>query len=112
VGETLVYAVTVTNDSFAQRAGLRDFMPTSLVLVSATPSQGICGLNPISEDKDAVDCTFGVIPAGGSATGTIVVTPTVAETVTNTAVGEAEFIPATPASFASAPVSVLASPML
>ena len=108
VGQPLTYSVTVTNDAVSQRVSLRDFMPSSLEFLSATPSQGICGLTEISSSTNAVDCTFGEISSGASATVEIVTTPTIPENVTNTAVGEAEFTPPNAQSSASVSVTVLA----
>jgi len=64
-------------------------------LVSARPSQGTCGTRHY--DDNTVECTLGEVPSGGSVTVEVIATPAVAGTMTNTAVGLAEFAPATPA---------------
>ncbi len=87
VGQPHTFTVTVTNNSEPQLVGLKSFLSPEAEIVSATPSQGTCGM---SHHDYGVDCTLGEIPSGGSATVEIVATPTVPGTMTNTAVGEAE----------------------
>lgn len=57
-----------------------DQLPSSVTFVSATPSQGSCG-----ESSGAVTCILGTIGSGTTATIDIVVNPTVAGTIVNTA---------------------------
>ena len=109
VGRPLTFAVTVTNGSAAQRVGLKDFLPPGMTLDSATPSQGTCGAGE-HDGGDVAECTLGVVPSGDSATVEIVATPTIPGTVTNTAVGLAEFAPATPANSNAATVTVNPAP--
>jgi uncharacterized repeat protein (TIGR01451 family) len=91
VGQPLTLAVTVTNNSVPQHVGLQDFLPPGMELVSATPSQGTCGASP--HGINGVECTFGDLASGGSATVGIVVTPTVPGTMTNTAVSGGKSAP-------------------
>ena len=80
VGQPLTFAVTLTNNSDPQHVGLKDFFPQGWELVSATPSQGSC--DP-GHHSNAVQCTLGELPSGGSATVEVVVVPTAAGTATN-----------------------------
>jgi hypothetical protein len=92
VGQPHTFTVTVTNNSDPQLVGLKNFLsPADVQLVSATPSQGTCG---ISHHDNGVDCTLGEIPSGGSATVHIVATPTVPGTMTSTTTGQAQLTPA------------------
>jgi uncharacterized repeat protein (TIGR01451 family) len=91
VGQPLTLTVTVTNNSVPQHVGLQDFLPPGMELVSATPSQGTCGAGP--HGMHGVECTFGDLASGGSATVGIVVTPTVPGTMTNTAVSGGKSAP-------------------
>jgi len=84
VGQPLTFAVTLTNNSDRQHVGLKDFFPQGWELVSATPSQGSC--DPGHHDN-AVQCTLGELPSGGSAVVEVVVIPTAAGTTTNTVEG-------------------------
>ena len=69
-GQQATYTLKVTNsgNEDATNATVNDTIPAPLTLVSATPSQG----NPCAGDP-AVTCNLGTIPAGQSATVTIVV---------------------------------------
>jgi len=80
VGTNLTYTLTITNNGPSPATGvtLTDTVPTGVTFVSATPSQGTC--------TAAVSCNLGSLANAAKATVTIVVvTPTVAGTVTNTA---------------------------
>jgi uncharacterized repeat protein (TIGR01451 family) len=90
VGHPLTFTVTVTNNAAPQHVGLKDFFPEGAELVSATPSQGNCGSG---HHSNAVQCTLGDLPSGGSATVEVVVLPTVPGTAKNTAVGGGENSP-------------------
>jgi uncharacterized repeat protein (TIGR01451 family) len=91
VGQPLTFTVTVTNNSVPQHVGLKDFLSSDTELVSATPSQGTCGMTHAG--SNGVECTLGELPSGGSATVEIVATPTAPGTMTNTAVGGGEVAP-------------------
>ncbi len=92
VGQPHTFTVTVTNNSDPQLVGLKGFLsPADVQLVSATPSQGTCG---ISHHDNGAHCTLGEIPSGGSATVDIVATPTTPGTMTSTVTGQAELTPA------------------
>lgn len=84
MGQPLTFTATVTNNSVAQHVGLKDFLPQGMELISATPSQGNCGTG---HQPNAVQCTLGELPSGGSATVEVVVLPTAPGTATNKAVG-------------------------
>ena len=104
VGQPLTFTISVTNRSVPQRIGFKDFLPPSMTLVSVTPDQGTCGTG--HHDGNEVGCTLGVVPSGESATIEVVATPTVPGTMTNTAVGLAEFTPATSANTNAANITV------
>ena len=91
VGQPHPFAVTVTNNSAPQHAGLKDFLPDNMQLVSAKPSQGSCGSGDHS--TNGVECDLGNLPHGGSATVEVVATPTRPGTVKNTALGGGELGP-------------------
>jgi uncharacterized repeat protein (TIGR01451 family) len=91
VGQPLTFAVTLTNNSDPQHVGLKDFFPPGWELVSATPSQGTC---VPGHHANAVQCTLGELPSGGSATVEVVVVPTAPGTATNMAEGGGALSPA------------------
>jgi uncharacterized repeat protein (TIGR01451 family) len=103
VGRPLTFTIVVTNNSFPQHVGFKDFFPPSMTLVSATPGQGYCG--PLHHDGNLFDCTLGVIPTGGSVAVEVVATPTVPGTATNTAQAGSGFAPVE-----SVPVTVTVNP--
>lgn len=107
VGQPVTFTITVTNGSADQNVGVKDFLPSDMTFASATPSQGTCDARP--HGKNIVGCALGVVPGGGSATVEVVGVPTVAETMTNTAVGVGDVTPATPANSNSANVAVYPS---
>ena len=74
--------VTLTNigPNDEPAASVGDTLPPSVTLVSATPSQGSA-----SVALGGVSASFGLLPAGATATLTIVVIPDNAGTITNTA---------------------------
>lgn len=104
VGQPYTFTVTVTNNSVPQDVGLKDFLPEGMTLLSATPSQGTCGAS--HHGHNTVECDLGPLPSGGSATVDISATPTVPGNLTNTAVGQGEVSPSTPASTSEALVTV------
>jgi uncharacterized repeat protein (TIGR01451 family) len=91
VGQPLTLTVTVTNNSVPQHVGLKGFLPPGLDLVSVTPSQGTCGMG--HHGTNGVECGFGDLPTGDSATVEIVATPTAPGTMTNTMISGGEFSP-------------------
>jgi uncharacterized repeat protein (TIGR01451 family) len=91
VGNPLTFAFEVTNNSFPQHVGFKDFLPQGMTFVSATPDQGFCG--PPHHGGNLVDCTLGTIPNGGSVAVEIVVIPTAPGTATNLAQAGGGFAP-------------------
>jgi uncharacterized repeat protein (TIGR01451 family) len=81
-GRNLTYALTVSNNGpdTASAAQVTDSLPPTVTFVSATPSQGSC-----NESGGTVSCSLGTIANGASAAIDIVVKPTVAGLITNTA---------------------------
>jgi uncharacterized repeat protein (TIGR01451 family) len=81
VGSNLTYTITVTNNGPSGATGVTvsDSLPSGMTFVSATPSQGSCS------GMTTVSCSLGSLGNGGSATVTIVVTPTQAGGFSNTA---------------------------
>ena len=82
VGNNLTYALTVVNNGPATATGvtLTDTLPTGVTFGSVTSTQGSC-----SKSNSTITCTLGILTSGGKATVTIVVIPTTAGTITNTA---------------------------
>jgi uncharacterized repeat protein (TIGR01451 family) len=81
-GNKLIYVVIVTNNGPAPATGvsLTDTLPDGVTLISAIPSQGRCQRN-----GNTVTCFLGALAKDASGAVAIVVTPTSAGTVTNTA---------------------------
>jgi len=81
VGNNLTYTITASNAGPAAAAAVSvtDVLPASVTYVSAAPSQGSCS------GTSTVTCNLGAIGNGAQATVTLVVRPTGAGTVTNTA---------------------------
>jgi uncharacterized repeat protein (TIGR01451 family) len=81
VGNNLTYTITVSNvdPSTSMTATMTDHLPAGVNFVSATPSQGSC------TGTSTVVCDLGFIAAGANATVSLVVTPTTAGTLSNTA---------------------------
>jgi uncharacterized repeat protein (TIGR01451 family) len=82
VGSTLTYTLTITNHgpSDATGAVATDSLPAGVTFVSATTSQG-----SVSESSGVVTASLGGMASGATATVTIVVQPTTAGVITNTA---------------------------
>lgn len=82
VGSPLTYTVTVANPLGLYRATnvtLRDNLPSSVTLKSVSSSQGGCS------GTTTVTCNLNTLESGTNAIVTIVVTPTAAGLITNTA---------------------------
>jgi uncharacterized repeat protein (TIGR01451 family)/fimbrial isopeptide formation D2 family protein len=104
VGQNLTYTIVVSNlgPSGATSVTVTDPLPAAVVLVSATPSQGSC--------VGTVTCALGALPAGGTATVSVVVTPgpSAAPAISNTAtVSAAETDPNPANNTATAPTTVV-----
>jgi uncharacterized repeat protein (TIGR01451 family) len=81
VGASLSYRITATNNgpAVATNVQVTDTLPAGIAFVSATTTQGSCnGTGP-------VNCALGTLAVGSSAIVTIVVTPSAAGQITNTA---------------------------
>ena len=91
VGSPLTFAFVVTNNSFPQHVGFKDFLPPGVTFVSATPEHGFCG--PPHHGGNLVDCTLGTIATGGSVAVEIVMVPTAPGAATNLAQAGGGFAP-------------------
>jgi uncharacterized repeat protein (TIGR01451 family) len=78
VGNNLTYTITVFTN-LSTTATMTDHLPAGVTFVSANPSQGSC------TGTSTVVCNLGLIVAGANATVSLVVTPTTAGTLSNTA---------------------------
>ena len=81
-GTSVTYTLTVTNHGPAAATGVvaGDDFPTNAAFVSATASQGTC-----SHTLLAAQCALGTLAMNASATMSVVVTPSAAGTMSNTA---------------------------
>src|SRR5205823_1189116 len=81
-GDTLTYTITVTNNGpdAASALSLRDVLPDPANFVSATLSQGT-----FDQSEGIMICLLGSLPSGASATLVIVVAPSAAGTVSDSA---------------------------
>src|SRR5262249_18304187 len=79
--EPLPYPITAPNNGPATATGvtLTDPLPGTVTLVAATPSQGSCS------GTSTVRCSLGTLANGSAATVSMVVTPTQAGSLSNTA---------------------------
>ncbi len=79
MGGVLTYTILVTNNgpSPVTIAMLTDALPSSVILKSGAPSQGICSGSSI------VTCNLGALSNGLTANVTIIVTPTQLGMITN-----------------------------
>lgn len=82
VGRDLTYTLTVTNNGPDPAADVTvtDELPPSVLFVRSISSTGVCG-----DSHGTVSCTLGTMLNGATATIDIVVRPTVAGLITNTA---------------------------
>lgn len=82
VGQSLTYTLTVTNSGLADAHSVivTDALPNNVAFVTATPSQGSC-----TNINGTVVCNLNTLPNSSNAVVTILVTPQVAGTITNTA---------------------------
>jgi uncharacterized repeat protein (TIGR01451 family) len=80
VGNNLTYTADVIDEGPEDSTNVQftDTLPASVTFVSATSSQGIC-----SKSQSVVTCGVGSLRVAQDATITIVVTPTVAQMITN-----------------------------
>ncbi|MDB6018342.1 MAG: hypothetical protein JWR19_2831 [Pedosphaera sp.] len=83
VGGNLTYTLTVTNagPTAATSVTVSNFLPLNVTFGSATASQGSC-----TQFAGVVTCNLGTVPGAGSATITIVVTPSSDWLLSNSAV--------------------------
>jgi uncharacterized repeat protein (TIGR01451 family) len=81
VNSNLTYTITVTNNGpdNASNVAVADTLPAGVNFVSATSSQGSCS------GTTNITCNLGSLANGSNATVTIVVTPTTAGNLSNTA---------------------------
>ena len=79
VGSNLTYTLTVATDCATTGVTVTDTLPSTITLVSSTPSQGTCS------GTSTVTCPLGALADAGNATVTIVITPTDVTALSNSA---------------------------
>ncbi len=86
VGATLTYSINVTNNGPSSASGVTvsNVLPAGVAYIGTTVSQGSA-----SYGSGVVLCSFGGLPAGGSASATIQVIPTIEGTLVDTATASA-----------------------
>ena len=94
VGQDVTYTATIANagPAGATSVTVTDTLPAGATFVSATPSQGTC-----SQLAGTVTCSLGAVASGGSATVAIVVRPSLAGTMTDSATVQGAEVDPTPA---------------
>jgi uncharacterized repeat protein (TIGR01451 family) len=109
-GQPLTYALKAANTGGRAATGVKvtDPLPGSAVFGSMQTTQGTCTVSAPNKNKaDTVTCHLGTLPAGGTATVTITVTPTTQGILADTAAVTAGNIsPADSDDSATATVSV------
>ena len=83
----MTYTVTVGNggSSAATSVTLSDVLPAAARFVSANASQGSCSRTGSGQSGGTLTCDLGTLAGGSAATITLVVRPSKAGTLTNTA---------------------------
>jgi len=111
VGQNLTYTITVTvfgtGPNVTANVTMNDTLPANVSFVSVAPSQGNCS------GTSTVICSLGKLAAFTSATVTLVVTPTVAGALNNTASAHAPMLDPNPfnnSATASTTVLLVATP--
>lgn len=86
-GHDITYTAVATNmgPGVVNPVTLTDTLPPGVTLVSATPTQGSCSSSTTAAAATSVSCSFGSVASGGKATTTIVATPGVPGTLSDTA---------------------------
>ena len=81
LGTELTYLLSVTNlgPDAASNVAISDVLPANVTIVSASSPDGSCS------GVTTVSCAFGTVASGANVSATIVVTPTAAGLLTNTA---------------------------
>jgi uncharacterized repeat protein (TIGR01451 family) len=108
IGQNLTYTVNVSNagPNDATSVNLTDPVPQNATFISSSSSQGSCATN-----TGTFTCSLGIIKANAAAQVTLVVSSSVAGTITNTAnVSALESDPVTSNNTANTSVSVQAAP--
>jgi len=80
VNENIIFTISITNagPDAATNVVMTDVLPASVDLVSCVPSQGTW-----TQEEDIITCTLGQIDAAMGGEVVITVTPTMAQTITN-----------------------------
>ena len=108
INEQLTYQITVNNygDLDATNVTVNDTLPANVNLGSVTPSQGSCSVT------SSITCNLGTVLSGGSATITIVVTPTQEGQLSNTATVSCTETDPNPANNSSTATTTVGNPVV